>query len=201
MQPVKKKWNRDNHRVRLVEHDRDANFSNPRFAEDILSITSSLKHTTTMLDDLITATTPHVQLHFTNQTPPLKHGNNTWDGHRDLATRSESQICRNNAVQVKFDHRIKCAWAIYKPPREVERCPLKDKRKLFTMTPSSSLPFRNLDDDRGNEGMSTTSPTTNSTTQTANQRTQLRPTFKITTWGQTQLDDRYRDQTMDLPGQ
>ena len=37
--------------VRLAEHDRDANLSNLRFADDIILISGSLKHTTTLQDD------------------------------------------------------------------------------------------------------------------------------------------------------
>ena len=43
----------------LVEHDRDANFPNLSFADHILLISGTFEHTTTVLDDLITATTTH----------------------------------------------------------------------------------------------------------------------------------------------
>ena len=66
MKPLTDKWNRGNHGVRLVEHDPDTNLSNLWFAEDILLISGSLKHTTTMLDDLTTATTARgLYLHST----------------------------------------------------------------------------------------------------------------------------------------
>ena len=46
--------------------DPNTNLSNLRFADDILLISGSLKHTTTMADDLTTATTAHgLQLHPT----------------------------------------------------------------------------------------------------------------------------------------
>ena len=64
MKPISEKVNRDNHRVRVIEHDCDPNLLNFMFADDILLISGSLQHTT-MLDDLITATTLHgLQLHL-----------------------------------------------------------------------------------------------------------------------------------------
>ena len=56
------KWNGDNRGVRLVEHDRDTNLSNLKFADDIL-------------DDLNTATTAHgLQPHPAKPKPsPTRH--------------------------------------------------------------------------------------------------------------------------------
>ena len=56
MKPLTGKWKRCNHGVLLVEHDADRNLSNLRFTADILLITGSLKHTTTMLDDITSST-------------------------------------------------------------------------------------------------------------------------------------------------
>ena len=44
------------HGIRHGEHDTSTNLSNLRFADDILLISGSLKHTTNVLDDLTTAT-------------------------------------------------------------------------------------------------------------------------------------------------
>ena len=61
------------HGVRLAEHDPDTNLSNLRFADDILLVGGSLKHTTTMLDDLTTAATAHgLPLHLT-KTQIISH--------------------------------------------------------------------------------------------------------------------------------
>ena len=58
------RWKRHNHGVKLAEHDLDTNLSNLEFADDILLISGSLKHTTAMLDDITTATMAHgLQLH------------------------------------------------------------------------------------------------------------------------------------------
>ena len=59
LKPLPEKWNRDIHGVTLVENDSDATLSIFRFADDNLLISGSLKHTTTMLDDITTATTAH----------------------------------------------------------------------------------------------------------------------------------------------
>ena len=56
--PLTEKWNRGNPGVKLVKHNPDTNL-NLRFEDDILLISGSLEHTTTMLDDLTTATTAH----------------------------------------------------------------------------------------------------------------------------------------------
>ena len=44
-------------KVKHAEHDPNTNLSNLRFAVDILLFSGSLKHATTMLDDLTTTTT------------------------------------------------------------------------------------------------------------------------------------------------
>ena len=63
MRPLTGKRKRDNHGVRLAEHDPDTNLSNLIFADDIFLISGSLD-TITVLDDLTTATTAHgLQLH------------------------------------------------------------------------------------------------------------------------------------------
>ena len=64
------------HGVRLADHDPDTNLSNLRFADDILPIIGSRKHTTTMLDDLTKTTTAHgLQLHTTKKpkSSPQRH--------------------------------------------------------------------------------------------------------------------------------
>ena len=61
--------------VRHAEHDPNTNLSNLRFADDILLNSGSLKHTTTVLDELTTATTARA----CNSTPrkpkssPIRH--------------------------------------------------------------------------------------------------------------------------------
>ena len=64
----------------------DTNLSNLRFADDILLISGSLKHTTTMPDDLTTAATTHgLELHPTktriisNTTSNRRRGNSVAD--------------------------------------------------------------------------------------------------------------------------
>ena len=69
MKSTAETWTRCIHGVRLVEHDPNTNLSDIRFAVDILVISDSLKHTTTIQDDFPTATTTHdLQLHFTKIT-------------------------------------------------------------------------------------------------------------------------------------
>ena len=75
-------WNRGSHGVKLAEHDPDTNFSFLRFADDIVLISGSLKHTTSVLDEFTTATTAHgLQRHLTktkiisNTTSKLERGN------------------------------------------------------------------------------------------------------------------------------
>ena len=71
--PTVRKVERDNHGVRHVEHNHDANLSNLRFADDILLISGSVDHTTTMPDDLTTASTAQgLQLHE-QKTSPTRH--------------------------------------------------------------------------------------------------------------------------------
>ena len=66
LKPLTGQWKTYDRGVRLAEHDPDTNLSNLRFADDILLIDGSLKHSTTMLDDLTTATTAYGhQLHTT----------------------------------------------------------------------------------------------------------------------------------------
>ena len=68
--PLMEEWNKRNHGVTLVEHDRDAGLSNLKFTDDILLISGSLKHTTTMLDDIIAAASAHgLRLHATKKSP------------------------------------------------------------------------------------------------------------------------------------
>ena len=152
MKPRTEKWNRDNQGVRLAEHDRDANLSNPRFADDILPISGSLKHTT-MLDDLTTATTAHgLQPHPTK----TKIISNTEEGMRVAVKGLNIEILPpegnikdlgqhftfKNAFQVEFDHCIKCAWATFTSHIQVltlPKYPLRDRLKHFDATVTPSL--------------------------------------------------------------
>ena len=59
MKPQTETWNIGNRGVKLVEHDPNTNLSNLRSADDILLISGSLKHTTTMRDNLTAAMTAH----------------------------------------------------------------------------------------------------------------------------------------------
>ena len=79
MKPLTEKWNRGNHGVRLAEQDHDANFSNLRFADDILLMSGSLKHTTTALHEL-TNYTPRRQKSF--PTRRQKNRKNKKHGYR-----------------------------------------------------------------------------------------------------------------------
>ena len=84
--PSTGKWKRCNYGVRLAEHDPSTNFANLRFADDILRISGSLKHTTTMLDNFTTATMAHgPQLHSTKT---------------EIISNTTSQRGRNNTMAV-----------------------------------------------------------------------------------------------------
>ena len=96
MKPLYENWPSDNHEARLVEHDRNMNLSILRLMNDILLIGGSLKHATTMLDDLITATTEHGQLQHSTKGQSVcdktimneekQHGSSSRDAHADPAT-------------------------------------------------------------------------------------------------------------------
>ena len=59
MNPPTEQRNRSNNWVRLVDYHPDTNLSDPKFANDVLLVSGTLKHTTTKLNDLTTATTAH----------------------------------------------------------------------------------------------------------------------------------------------
>ena len=117
--------NRDNHGVRLAEHGCDTIFSFLRFADDIIHISRSPKHTTTMQDHLITAIPAHgLQLH------PVKSISNKISSARKNSTVAVQWnleilpldgeikylgqlITFQHSVQVVFDHRVNCAWAAF----------------------------------------------------------------------------------------
>ena len=67
MKPLTEKWNRGNHGVRLVEHDRDPNSFQPQVRGRHCSHQRlTWEHTTTVLDNHITATeAPGLQRHST----------------------------------------------------------------------------------------------------------------------------------------
>ena len=117
------KWSRAYHGVRRVEHVPDANLSNVRFADDILLISGSLKHTTTVLDDLTTATTAHglqllamkKQNMSPNTTSTNTRSNNVAVMNIEILLQEGKieyvgqLVTFRDAVQVEFDHPIKCA--------------------------------------------------------------------------------------------
>ena len=128
MKPIPGKCKRYNHGVSFVEHDRDANLSNLRVADDIILISGSLKLTTTMQDDFTAVTTAHgLQLHSTkttimsNTTSKRGRGNtvrvqgmNTEILPPDGKIKYFGQLITfKDAVQVEFEHRIECAWATF----------------------------------------------------------------------------------------
>ena len=80
MKPLPEKWNRGNHGVTLVDRDRYANFFTLWFADDILLISGSLKHTTTVLDE--------------HQKTENTAASSSRDEHRDRTARTEVQIPR-----------------------------------------------------------------------------------------------------------
>ena len=160
MKQLTGKCKRCNHGVKLGEHDPDTNLSNLRFADDILLLRGPLKHTPTMLDDLTTATTAH---HTTCKFQPTKSKiiSNTTSKHRRsnfvAVQRVNIEILPpegkikflgqlitfENAVQVEFEHRFKCAWATSRSHRQEltsPKYPPRDRLKLFddTVTPSHS---------------------------------------------------------------
>ena len=136
--------------------DHNTNLSNLRFADDILFISGSLEHTTTMLRDLTIVTTAHgLQLHPTKNrivsSPTSKRGKEAtrWqfkDEHRGPTARREKYLPQlitfNNAVQVEFEHRIICAWATFTSHWQEltsPKCPPRDRLKLFDATVTRSL--------------------------------------------------------------
>ena len=129
---------RDNHGVSIAEHDRDAYLPHLRFARDILLISGSLKHATTVLDDLTTATTAHgLQLHPTN-TKNITVAVQMESIEILPPEKKTKHLCQlitfKNAVQVEFDHRIKCAWATFTSHRQELTSPKYPLRA--TVTPS-----------------------------------------------------------------
>ena len=151
------KWNRANRRVRLA---------------GILLNSGSLKHTTTMLDDLTKATTVHGLQQHSTKTKIISH--TTLKARNNNAVAIQGMhieilppegkikylgqlITVKNAVQVEFDSRIKCAWATSMSHRQE----LTSPRYLPTETQTeilrriggtiSLLRFRDMDGDRADE--------------------------------------------------
>ena len=156
--PKAEKLKRCNHGVRLAERDPNTNLSSLSFADDILPIIGSLKHTTTMLDDLTTATTANgLQLHSANTTLISKttskrgkkqHGGSSRHEHRDPTARRGNPILRSTHLfqkrrtKVEFEHLIKCAWATFTTHRQAAtspKYPLRDRLKLSDGTATPSL--------------------------------------------------------------
>ena len=73
MQRLTEKCNRENHGVRLVDHNREANLSILKFADDIRLISGSLKDTTNILDDFTTATTAKTSHYISTKTRIISH--------------------------------------------------------------------------------------------------------------------------------
>ena len=142
----------------VAEHDRDANFPNLRFADDINLFSGSLKHTTTMLDDLSTATKAHgLQLHPTKNKPsPTRHHkpgkDNTVAAQRmsidilppEVKNKYLGQLINfKSAVRDECERCIKCAWVTFTSHRQEltsPKYPLRDRLKLVdaTVTPCAS---------------------------------------------------------------
>ena len=157
MKLYSEKWNRDNRGARRIEHDLDANIFNLRFADDILLVSGSHKHTKTMWDDFITATITHgLQLPPTKRTiisqhdarsPKQQHGDSARDELRNLATRKGGQISwpehhLQKATKTKFEHRIRCAWPDFTSHRQeltTTKFPWKSMLKRFDITVAPSL--------------------------------------------------------------
>ena len=128
-----------------------------RFADDILLVSGSLKHTTTMLDKLIAATTAHgLQLHTRKRkSSPTRHQNlqkrntvavqvlNIEIPPREGKTKYLGQLTPfKNAVQIELDTRIKCAGATFTSHRQELTSPtysLRDRLKLFDATVTRSI--------------------------------------------------------------
>ena len=113
----------------------NTNLSNLGFADDILLISGSLKHTTTMLDDFTTATTAHgFHRHSTKTKKVISHTTSKNQKHNNMVTVQVMNIethpavgnikylgqltSFNSAVPVEFDYRIKCAWAAFTSQRQ-----------------------------------------------------------------------------------
>ena len=169
MKPLTGKWKRCNHGILLVEHDADRNLSNLRFTADILLISGSLKHTTTMLDDITTAATAHgLQLHSTksqiisNTTSKRGRGNMVAVQGVDILPPNgkikhfgqliTSQKRRTSRVGTPHQMRVgnidepQTAVDVTKVPTERQTQPLR--RHIDSITP---LHIRNVDDDGTNE--------------------------------------------------
>ena len=118
----------------------DVNLCNLRFADHILLIGGSLKRTTTVPDDLTTATTAHgLQFNATSNRGKDKtvavQGMNIGILPLEGKIKYLGQlIAFNNAVQVELEHRIKCALATFTSQRQELTSP-----KLFDATVAPSL--------------------------------------------------------------
>ena len=108
----------------------------------------------------------HVERDTTKQQKTPR-GSRSRSGHRDPATSRENQIPRpvtfKDAVQVKLDHRIKCAWATFTSHRQEltsPECFQKDRLKLFDATVTAPLRTRYVDDDGRDEAETPDNTTT-----------------------------------------
>ena len=138
MKPKAEKWKRCNHGVRLAERDPNTDLSHLRFADDSLLISGSLKHTTTMLDDFITATAHGLQLHTTktgiiSTTTSKTRKNNTVtvQGMNIEFLPPEGKI---KCLQVEFEHRIKCACGNVHEPQagvDVTKVPIEGQTQTL----------------------------------------------------------------------
>ena len=146
-----------------AEHDPDATLSNLMFADDILLITGSLMHTATMQDDLTTSTTAYgLQFHSTkiliisNATSTRRRGNTVQGMNIEIfppegkAKYFGRFITFKNAVQVEFEHSIKCSWGTF---IDVTKVPTERQTQTLRRhsDPITTLRLKHVYDDGRNE--------------------------------------------------
>ena len=121
-----KKWMICNHEVALAGRHPNANLSNLRFEDDIILTRGSLKHTTTMLDDLTTKRTAR-SLHLHSTNIPIMSNKTSKRGRSNTAAiqgvnieivppEGKIKICWSThhlQKTLEFEHRITCAWATF----------------------------------------------------------------------------------------
>ena len=150
-------------------HDRDANLSNLRFAEDILfhqwltqrrDHQAGRRHHGHNIAELTTTRHEHKhRLRHDIESAETQHGYSARDEHRDVVTRRKNQISwpthpfQKNAVQVEFGH--------HKPPTSVDDAKIHIGGPAQALRCITLLRFRSLDDDTGNETDSSNNAMTN----------------------------------------
>ena len=156
MKPLAGKWKRVNHGSKLVKHDSRTNLSNLRFADDIFSSAahrSTRPPCQTTLPQLRRRTACNFALRELKSSP-TRH--QSAEEARDKNQTPWSTHHRQNAVQVTFEHRTKCARATTHEPQagfEITNVPAdRPTRTLRRLSDPITPPhLRHVDDDGRNE--------------------------------------------------